>query len=181
MKSKASTIIVAIASVSGGGKTTAVNGLTYALPNTKALYFDEYDFVGPENMMDWLDQGNDYNEWDLSPLLADLDKLLAEPLDCILLDFPFARQHAKSNPYIDFTIFIDTPLDLALSRRIERDFAGASTEEILADIQFYAKRGRAGYLQMLQDIKPDSDAVIDGSGSATEIVQTLADKINSWK
>lgn len=181
MKSKASPFVVAIASVSGGGKTTAVAGLTHVLPNTKALYFDQYDCAGPENIMDWLDKGTNYNEWDLSPFLADLDKLLAEPLDCILLDFPFAHQHAKSSPYIDFTVFIDTPLDLALSRRIERDFSNASKEEILADVQFYAMRGRAAYLQMLMDIKPDSDVVIDGSRSITDIVQILSERINSRK
>lgn len=172
MKIKSSPKIIAIASVSGGGKTTAAANVTEQLGNAKALYFDDYDFQGPDDLLQWLHRGTNYNEWNLDPMLADIRKLLAEPLDFIVLDFPFARLHNDASPYMDFTIFIDTPLDIALSRRIIRDFAGSSGNEIIANIEYYAKEGRAAYLQMLADIKPNSDFVIDGSGSKEDV--TLA-------
>ena len=179
MISKALPFVVSVASVSGGGKTATVAGLTDVLPNTKALYFDQYDCGGPENIMDWLDKGADNNEWDLAPLLADLDRLLAEPLDCIILDFPFADQHAQSSPYIDFTVFIDTPLDLALARRLMRDFSDAGTADIMGGIQYYADRGRAAYLHMLETIRPSSDLVVDGTGSTTDVVHSIAESIRN--
>ncbi|MFD1030623.1 nucleoside/nucleotide kinase family protein [Metaplanococcus flavidus] len=176
MESIAAPFVIAIASVSGGGKTTAVESLTQVLPNAKALYFDQYDFAGPEDMMQWLDKGADPNEWDLTPLLAELKLLLAEPLDYIILDFPFAYQQAQSCRYIDFTVFIDTPLDLALSRRLMRDFSGAAGDRILEDVRYYARSGREAYLHMLSTIKPDSDAVIDGNQTVLDIVHSIAEK-----
>ena len=165
--------IIAIASVSGGGKTTAVANVTEQLPNAKALYFDDYDFQGPDDFLQWLYRGTDYNEWNLEPMLADIRKLLAEPLNFIILDFPFARLHNDSRLYMDFTVFIDTPLDIALSRRIMRDFADSSGNEIRADIEYYAKEGRSAYLQMLADIKPDSDLVVDGSGTREDVTDAI--------
>ncbi|TAA72682.1 nucleoside/nucleotide kinase family protein [Planococcus salinarum] len=179
MKSQASPFIVAIASVSGGGKTTAVAGLTHVLPNTKALYFDQYDCVGPEDIMDWLDKGADINEWNLLPFMSDLGRLLAESLNYIILDFPFADQHAQSSPYIDFTVFIDTPLDLALARRLMRDSSDAGSDEILGDIKYYADRGRVAYLHMLETIRPNSDLVVDGTHSITEVVHSIAESIRN--
>lgn len=63
MKPIHSPSVIAIASVSGGGKTTAVERLANHLPNTQALYFDDYDFVGPSDLMQWLHRGANYNEW----------------------------------------------------------------------------------------------------------------------
>ena len=179
MKSKASPFVVAIASVSGGGKTTTVAQLAQRLQNTKALYFDQYDCVGPEDIMDWLDKGADINEWNLQPIMSDLDLLLAEPLNCIILDFPFADQHAQSSPYIDFTVFIDTPLDLALARRLMRDLSDTGTHEIMGDVQHYADRGRTAYLHMLETIRPNSDLVVDGTGSISDIVHSIAESISN--
>lgn len=173
MKTKSCPIIIAIASVSGGGKTTAVANVTEQLPNAAALYFDDYDFLGPDDLLHWLYRGTNYNEWNLEPMLADIRKLLAEPLDFIVLDFPFARLHSESRPYIDFTIFIDTPLDIALARRMVRDFADSTADEILADIGWYANKGRPAYLQMLEDIKPNSDLVVDGSGTREDVAVAI--------
>ena len=80
MKSKASPFVVAIASVSGGGKTTAVAGLTHVLSNTK-----------------------------------------------------------------------------------------------IRDIKYYADRGRAAYLHMLETIRPSSDLAVDGTGSITAVVHSIAE------
>lgn len=173
METKSSPKILAIASVSGGGKSTAVANLTERLPNAKALCFDDYNFRGPADIVLWLERGMDYDEWNLEPLLTDIKTLLTEPLDFIVLDFPFARLHTASRSYIDFTIFIDTPLDLALVRRIKRDFADSTSNEIITDVDHYENKGRAAYLQMLEDIKPDSDAVIDGSGTREEVTQAI--------
>lgn len=174
-------LVIAIASVSGGGKTTVVRQLAQTLLKAKALYFDDYEFEGPTDILKWVDEGNDYNEWNLTPLINDIETLLGEPLDFILLDFPFAYQHTQSSKFINQTIFIDTPLDIALTRRMARDFNECPAHEILLYMQHYAVHGRRGYLEMLQTIKPDSDIVLDGALSVIEIVNRAAEKIEGLK
>ncbi|MGE6415146.1 hypothetical protein ACQKDD_13345 [Planococcus kocurii] len=170
-------IVIAIASISGGGKTTITKKLNERLPNSKALYFDEYDLEGPENVIGWLNRGNDYNEWNLSPFVKDLEKLLTEPFDYIVLDFPFSYRHADMHSFISFSVFIDTPLDIAFARRTIRDFQHSSTEEIMEAMKHYTSQGRRGYLEMLSTIKPSADFVVDGSQSAARIVSLILEQI----
>jgi uridine kinase len=122
-------MVVAIAAVSGGGKTTIASHLKGKLSNSKAIYFDDYDFDAPVDIIEWINNGCNplIGTYHLSPLIRDIKKCLTEPLDYIILDFPFAYLHSKTSKLIDFAVFIDTPLDIAMSRRIIRDFKSGST------------------------------------------------------
>lgn len=173
MKKVNSPFVIAIASVSGGGKTTIVKRLSQQCRNSKALYFDNYDFEGPEDILKWVDDGANSNEWNLTPLLKDLESLLEESLDYIIMDFPFAYQHDQISSFIDLAVFVDTPLDVALARRMQRDFAESSAAEILLQLEHYAHKGRRAYLEMLHTIKPDSDVVLDGTLSIDAITDQL--------
>lgn len=117
-------IIIAIAAVSGGGKTTITTELSKHINNAKTLFFDDYDFDNcPDDICKWVDSGADYNAWHLEPLIADIKLLLSEENQCfdyILLDYPFAYKNKEMGQFIDFTIFIDTPLDIAMARRIKK-------------------------------------------------------------
>lgn len=170
-------IVIAIAAVSGGGKTTITSNLKEKLQNSKTLFFDDYDFDGPDDIIEWIYNGGNPDEWDLSPLIRDINKLLNEPLDYIILDFPFAYLHGKTSEFINFAVFVDTPLDIAMARRIIRDFKKRSTEDILMDLENYIVRGRRGYLGMLNTIKPNSDLIIDGSLPISEIVSIITKNI----
>ncbi|MGX1263037.1 uridine kinase [Rossellomorea marisflavi] len=176
MKSKIPKVM-AIAAVSGGGKSTVASCLNEKIQNSKVLYFDDYEFNGPEDMIEWIDHGCNPNEWDLSPLIGDIKSFQTEPLDTIILDFPFAYLHSETSNLIDFAVFIDTPLDLAMARRIKRDFKNGSVEDIVLDLDNYIAGGRQGYLAMLHSIKPNSDLVVDGSLSPSEIASIIAQYI----
>lgn len=106
-------------------------------------------------------------------LIRDIKKLLIEPIDYIILDFPFAYLHSKTSEFIDFAVFIDTPLDIAIARRIIRDFKDSSAEDILLYMENYLDRGRRGYLNMLKKTKPNSDLIIDGTLSIFDIVSNI--------
>jgi uridine kinase len=170
-------MVISVAAVSGGGKTTIASCLKEKLPNSKTLYFDDYDFDGPEDIIKWIDNGCNPNKWDLSPLIRDIKKLHTEPLDYIILDFPFAYLHNQTSKLIDFAVFIDTPLDIAMARRIIRDFKNGSTEDILVDLDNYISRGRKGYLALLNTTKPNSDLVVDGTLSKSDVSAIIAQHI----
>lgn len=175
------TLVIAIAAVSGGGKTTITTQLNKKLHKSKALFFDDYEFDGPNGICDWVERGADYNEWNLTPLINDLCSLLSNSvlsLDYILLDYPFAYKHSEMSKYIDFTIFIDTPLDIAMARRILRDFKEISSDNIQKDLDIYLSRGRLAYLEALNSIKPNSDFIIDGSLPLDVIVNQIYERIN---
>ncbi|WP_082023802.1 hypothetical protein [Clostridium polynesiense] len=173
-------IVIAIAAVSGGGKTTVTNELKNRLPLSTIIYFDEYDFEeGPEDYFQWVQSGADYNAWNLEVLANDIEPLLAQDnLNYILLDYPFAYKNDKITPYIDYAIFIDTPLDIAMARRILRDNVEQLPDSLRNDLNCYLSGGRTAYLEMLKTIKPNSDFVVDGNLSADDIVHQIIEQIS---
>ncbi|RIW32071.1 hypothetical protein D3H55_14185 [Bacillus salacetis] len=174
-------LVIVVAAVSGGGKTTITNHLQETLPECKALFFDDYDFDGPDDMMQWIENGCKPEEWNLSPLVVEMKKLLSEPLDYIIVDFPFAYLHRETRNLIDFAVFIDTPLDLAMARRMMRDHGSSSSADIRMDMESYIKRGRQGYLAMLDTVKLNSDFIVDGTQSIPGIASAIIEKIKSAK
>lgn len=167
--------IISIAAVTAGGKTTVVNEVKKKVPKTASLHFDDYSFDGEvEDFCKWVMEGADYNVWDLSPLKSDIEKIKAcGEYEWLLLDYPFAYRNTLIKDDIDCAIFIDTPLDIAMARRILRDMKDAAADEIRSDMQIYLDKARVAYIQMLKDILPNSDYVIDG----TEDLGTIVDKV----
>lgn len=173
--------VIAIAAVTAGGKTTVVNKIKETFPNTKSLHFDDYNFEGVvENFYKWVNDGADYNVWNLSPLLRDIRKLTAsDECDYLLLDYPFAYRNNMIKEYIDYAIFIDTPLDIALARGVLRDMENSTGSEIRKWLYDYLNYARIAYMQMQKDIKSSSDYVVDGESEIDHIVDTIINQIKS--
>ena len=162
--------IISIAAVTAGGKTTIVNELKKQIPSTKSLHFDEYSFEGEvDDFYTWTKQGADYNVWNLHPLIKDILEIKKNS-DCeyLLLDYPFAYCHKALSQNIDCAIFIDTPLDIAMARRILRDMGNATGDEIRQNMELYLKYARIAYIQMIKDVLPSSDYIIDGTKELSE-------------
>ena len=105
---------------------------------------------------------------------ADIDKIIEDKeYDYLFLDYPFAYQNKIIKDYLDCAIFIDAPLDIAMARRVVRDMKNASADEIRHDMDVYLKFARIAYVQMLKDISPTSDYVIDGSKELETIVEEI--------
>lgn len=177
------TLIIAVSAVSGGGKTTVIEALNKGLTSSKALYFDDYDVEEcPDDFFEWIQRGANYNEWNTDILVKDINYLLTEAnLDYVLLDYPFAYKNDKVASYIDYTIFIDTPLDIAMARRILRDNLDESVDLIKNDLTYYLSKGRVAYLEMIKTIKPNSDFIIDGTLKLDHIVAEIIKKIKVIK
>ena len=179
LKGSESMKIIAVSAVTAGGKTTAVNAVKKKLPRCASLHFDDYSFEGEvEDFHQWVLDGADYNVWDLSPLKADIEKIIRSgAYDYLLLDYPFAYRNDLIKDYIDCSVFIDTPLDIAMARRILWDMKHASADEIREEMNVYLNYARIAYVQMLKDIKPSSDYVIDGAQDLEHITMELLDII----
>lgn len=167
--------IIAIAAVTAGGKTTLVNALKERMPGVCSLHFDDYTFEGEvEDFHQWVLDGADYNVWNLSPLEQDILRMREEKrCDVLLLDYPFAYLNDRIAPYIDRAVFLNTPLDVAMARRVLRDMKNASADEIRSDMEHYLRYARVAYMQMLRDVLPSSDHVIDGTLELEEKVSEM--------
>lgn len=164
--------IIAVGAVTAGGKTTVVNAIKDRLPRTSSLHFDDYSFEGEvENFSKWVSEGADVNVWNLSPLKTDIERIIRSgEYDYLLLDYPFAYQHQMIKGYLNCCIFIDTPLDIAMARRVLRDMKEAAADEIRNEMDMYLKYSRIAYVQMRKDHLSASDYVIDGAKELEDII-----------
>ncbi|MBS4201799.1 hypothetical protein KHA93_19530 [Bacillus sp. FJAT-49732] len=168
-------MIISVAAVSGGGKTTITNQLKKRLDNSRALHFDDYEFEeSPADICKWVEDGADYNEWNLAPFISDIHSILNDhDVHYIILDYPFAYLNSSMSDLIDLAIFIDTPLDIAMARRMIRDFSDSTLENIQRDVSHYLLRGRPAYLEMDMSVKPNSDIILDGTLPPEIIVEQI--------
>jgi len=93
---------------------------------------------------------------------------------------------------IDFMVYIDTPLDIAMARRLLRTLDGQTPEtinerlnELKSELRAYLKGGRAAYLEMDKQIKPACDLVLDGrlpvEALAQQVVMAIRQHFPSQK
>jgi uridine kinase len=81
--------------------------------------------------------------------------------------------------YIDFAVYIDTPLDIAMARRLLRDYKDESIAGIHKELTNYLLRGRAAYLEMEKSVKPNSDVIIKGEQNTSLIVGEILDVLKT--
>jgi uridine kinase len=185
--------VIGISSVSGGGKTAVTKRLAQLLQDSVTLCFDDYDDTNlhPENRQIWLKEGADYNVWKTPVLTEALKSLksgnaMPSPVDgstisparFIVFDAPLGRAHFDTGRFIDFMVFIDTPLDIAMARRLLRDIpAEQGSEEIIKSLKknlsSYLNGGRLLYLQFQQQIKEKCDLILDGCLTVDELAGAI--------
>lgn len=183
--------VISISGLSGGGKTAVTKALKARLSNSAVISFDDYgnEVWLDRDMNDWTAESSD-DEWHTEPIAADIKRLLNEPLDYIILDYPFGYGNRLVGQYINLAVFIDVPLNVALARRIIRDYTGRGENTNVADVEevslagldkelrFYLARSRQTYARMPEMQKPASDLVVDGTKTPEKIADEIHTHIN---
>jgi uridine kinase len=177
--------VVAVAAPVGGGKSTLVRGLAERLPAASAIFLDHYERftqLPVEEMQRWLRDGANPDTLAIPGLAEDLAALkrgqsVADPLTgntitpgrYLLLETQFGRRHAATGRHIDFLVWIDTPLDIALARKLQQ----LAAEIDGRDTAFLP--WLRGYLESYQDLVSESlrvqrdtvraqaDLIVDGT------------------
>lgn len=129
--------VLVVSGVTGGGKTTLIRALQQALPESVVLSFDDYsiDALPSAPPID-TPVKEAVNQYDIQQLMADFFQA-KETVQTILIDFPFGYAHQTLAPFIDWAIYVKTPLDICLARQILRDYANNQAEEIHQYLQTY--------------------------------------------
>lgn len=196
---KSKVLVIGISSPSGGGKTTIAKRVSELLANSVTISFDGYDFetVHPASYRRWLEEGADYNAWKTPKLSDDLRKIkegksIISPVDgrsvnpqrYVIFDAPLGYAHAETAKFIDFMVFIDAPLDVAMARRLLRDFPPNSSDDPIKTMQdirmqmsAYLDYGRQAFLQGDKQIKPYCDLILDGCLPVEDIANEIVEAI----
>jgi uridine kinase len=185
--------IIGISGIGGAGKSVLTKALGEALKAT-VLFWDDFDEIsqGPEDYIKWYNTSRDYSEWKYDALVEVLkhlkqgEKVISPatnkeliPSEYIVFDAPLGRKHTATGQYIDYLIFLDTPLDVALARRVLRDFRDKSNLniiEIFEELDFYLNSSRPLYAMDYEE-KEKFDYVIDGNQPVDKIVSSIIQKI----
>ena len=182
--------IVGITSISGGGKTAVARRLAAVLGDAVTIHFDDYDEtnVHPDDLQLWLKDGGDYDDFKTPQFTRHLQVLKAGnsvryptggttvgPAKYVVADAPLGRAQTDSGRLIDLLIFIDTPLDIAMARRILRDIAIATDplQRVKDELSGYESRARPLYEHFQRRMRETADLIIDGTPGVDHIVESI--------
>jgi uridine kinase len=127
--------IIAIAGPPGSGKTMLADETAKLVPEAAILFFDGFetpsDLLSPEALAGWLKRGGRFDDFVIPGLEEALVALKAgrpasepvsgrkiDPAPLVLFEMPLGRAYAPTAKLIDFLVWLDTPLDVALARNV---------------------------------------------------------------
>jgi len=153
---------IGVAAAAGGGKSTLVRALGERIDDAVMVFFDDHPVTMPPNPLQWLAAGADFNEWKSDSLEAELQSLREQQVP-IVFEAPLGRAHTATGRFIDFLVFVDTPLEVALARWVRRRMKeGISSAEISGFLEIYESVLRPVYRAQRQQVMVDADLVVDG-------------------
>ncbi|MEM1223727.1 MAG: hypothetical protein AAGH40_13310 [Verrucomicrobiota bacterium] len=180
--------VISINAISGGGKTTLTKLVAKSLKSSKVFHFDDFDSTNiyPDDFYDWSIRGANIEEFDCPGMQeAIIESISDNVVDYIVIDFPFGRDHSRLKQHIDLSVFIDTPLDIAMARRIIRDFiddasdtADSRLRRLKEDLSYYASKARYPYLDTYRH-KDNCDLILDGWKKQEEICEEILKKVKA--
>ena len=206
--------VIAIAGTSGSGKTVVSAKVSELLDKAPILAFDDYFefFEGwPENIRDWLDKGANTDELQNIQMMNDIktlkeDKSIIHPTTketlhstgYIIVEDPSGKERKELAGLIDFLVYIDVPLDIALMRVLRRfidndvklkDGSKGKIREEAPDkllntienfLENYQEYYRELYIVICDRAREKADFIVDGLQSidvlATLVVEQIANR-----
>lgn len=189
---------IAISGASGSGKSYLISKLKQKL-NATSIHFGDYveSFSDEsEDFQTWLEEGPDLNLWKTPRFTEDIKILLEgrsisppnstelqQSAKYILVEEPTGRERDEVAQFIDFVVFIDTPLEVCLANRIksdiadfkysENDNAHAFIDYLDEDLDNYLYYYWPIYQAVNQRVMDNCDFLIDG----LKEIDVLADQV----
>jgi uridine kinase len=159
----------------------------------ETVYYDRYHpGMTDEEIIEWVARSGDPNELPLADLVGELTRQTqirradgSRPL--VLFETAFGRAHRATGAFIDFLIWIDTPLDIALSRAclgfldsLQRNQRPNAAAEFVAWQTRYIRDYpmlRTMYLALREQLSATADLILDGNGSVEAFVDPVREAL----
>jgi hypothetical protein len=183
--------VLALSGVPGAGKTTLTHLLLKMFSEARVVYYDRFQTITNmthSQVRDWFARGADPNEFALTELVGELRRQTQrQPADSrrplVIFETPLGRLHRATGAFIDFLIWVDTPLDIALARATlaflgvaQRDKApNAAVEFVKWQTQYMLNYPiiRPMYVAQRETISASADLVLDGTLPAEESIERI--------
>ncbi|NBO23957.1 MAG: hypothetical protein EBU93_01765 [Chlamydiae bacterium] len=190
-----SEVTLMIIGICGSGKTILTQALSEALHNSSMVFWDDFELVSeyPPDYVEWYKNGKDYSAWKTPVLAKALDNLksrsssvcpttgkVIEPTKWIIYDAPLGRNHVETGQFIDFLVFLDTPAEVALARRLQRDYLSKDSldkQAIQQELDTYIHFARPLFLDT-DSLKNSANLVLDGMLPIHELVKKIINAID---
>jgi len=194
--------VIAVSGAIGAGKTALVTALSERLGDATVVYMDHYQRftdLSIEAVRDWVRAGADPNTLDIPDLASHIQQLkqgnpvqdsvtgcIQQPAKYILVETQFGRQRKDLADCIDFLIWIDVPLDIALARKI-RQFIGSGDQDAGSLHPHWLGEYLDNYLSLIRELllaqrrsmRADADMIVDGAEALPHLISVTADEIRS--
>ena len=184
------TFVVAFAGHSGAGKSTLIEKLSSLTGNANILRIDDYDSSSYPRSIKWIEDGANPNEFQTPQFFSDIlalkkgkpilhpeTKKEVKPTRYLFIEEPFGRGREAISGLIDFSIYVDIPLEIALARRLLRMSnllsQGNSDITIQEHLLWYLKVGRNFYVAVERSARQNCDLIVDGTLSTDELAETI--------
>jgi uridine kinase len=190
--------IIGISGAVGAGKTSLTTELAARLGDAAVISCDSYERISeqpPESVIAWLERGADYDELVIPRLAEDLAALkrgeaviepmrrtVIRPAQHILFETNFGREHRGSGQHIDVLVWIDTPLEVALARKIQ-EYVGVflakhKPEQYREDLAWlhewlanYMRFTRKLLRLQRERVRPGAEIVLDGEQDQAALIE----------
>jgi uridine kinase len=192
-----STYVIALSGPSGAGKSTVIQDLINLLGNAVALRFDDYIETSTYPQVSaWLEGGTDPDEFITPKFVTDVRSLKnggsilhpetnakTGPVNFVVIEEPFGKARAEMRTLIDFHVQIEIPLEVALARKILRDFLSnvedldEAMKRLQSYINFYLRAGRALHIAVRDRASQDRELLVDGTLPSETTARTIFEAV----
>jgi hypothetical protein len=188
--------VIAIAAPIGGGKSALTSSLAAALQTGKSgqieiLQFDDHEQATRQSVAElsaWLASGADFNQLKAPGFAEAIDAVQRRSdVSFLVLEMPLGRAWLPAAEKIDFLVWVEVPLDIALARRVkeiagnllQQDLPGshrglAWLEDYLAH---YISTIHAVLEKQREVVKPAADMTVDGLNDIAGMVQQILGRL----
>jgi uridine kinase len=193
MSTKSDVRVIAIAGPPGSGKTALMAALARLLGDAAVLFLDGFETpdirLSGADLARWLAAGARYDDFTIPGLVEALTALKAgraavepasgrqvDPARLVLFEMPFGRAYGLTAGQIDFLVWLDTPLDVALARNVlafERDPSGRPRAWLADYMTEYLAVTRAVLVAQRRTVAPGADLVLDGLAAPAAAAQKV--------